>query len=104
MKLNSTDINDPPAVDTNILKQQDDVDRVVMCLERERQFFAALDDLGVNTTEMTPGLETTPEVVVRTVYTVCGRQLLLTLECWKKSAAKQSAQRRAVRHGASLTI
>ena len=76
MKLNSTDINDPPAVDTNLLAQQDEVDRVLMCLEREREFFAALDDLGFNTTELEPGFETTPEVAVRTVFTLCDRGLL----------------------------
>ena len=76
VKLNSTDINDPPAVDTNLLAQQDEVDRMVMCLEREREFLAALDDLGFNTTEVAPGLETPLEVAVRAIPAVCDPDLL----------------------------
>ena len=73
MKLNSTDINDPPTVDSNLLAQQEEVDRVVMCLEREREFFAALDDLGFNTTELSPGFQQPLDVSVRILPTLDDR-------------------------------
>jgi hypothetical protein len=55
VKLNSTDVRDPPTVDTNLLAQQEEVDRMVMCIEKERLYWEELRELGFNITEFLPG-------------------------------------------------
>jgi hypothetical protein len=54
VKLNSTDVRVPPSVDTNMLAQQEEVDRMV-CIERERLYWEELRELGFNITETLPG-------------------------------------------------
>jgi hypothetical protein len=55
VKLNSTDVRDPPSVDTNMLAQEEEVERMVMCLEKERLYYEGLRGLGFNITESLPG-------------------------------------------------
>jgi hypothetical protein len=55
VKLNSTDVRDPPSVDTNMLAQQEEVDRMVLCIERERLYWEELRELGFTITETVPG-------------------------------------------------
>lgn len=55
MKLNSTDVFDPPTVDTNLIALQEELERMVMCVEREREFQDQLRELGFNITEVMPG-------------------------------------------------
>jgi hypothetical protein len=55
VKLNSTDVRDPPSVDTNMLAQQEEVDRMVMCIEKEKLYWEELRGLGFNISELLPG-------------------------------------------------
>jgi hypothetical protein len=55
VKLNSTNVRDPPSVDTNLLAQQEEVDRMVMCIEKERLYWEELRGLRFNITEILPG-------------------------------------------------
>jgi hypothetical protein len=55
VKLNSTDVRDPPIVDTNLLTQKEEVDRMVMCIQTERLYWEELRGLGFNITEFLPG-------------------------------------------------
>jgi hypothetical protein len=57
VKLNSTNINDPPSVSTNLIALQEELDRMVMCVERERQVQVELRGLGINITESRPGFQ-----------------------------------------------
>ncbi|NJR43104.1 MAG: hypothetical protein HC767_11075 [Akkermansiaceae bacterium] len=72
VKLNSTDVNDPPTVDTNLLSQQEEVDRMVMCYKREREYHEALRGLGFNITEVQPGFELPLEEAVCSGMSCCG--------------------------------
>ena len=65
VRLSSTDINDPPTVDTNIMAQSEELERMVLCFERDRAFGVALESLGFNLTEVLPGSETSLEDAVR---------------------------------------
>jgi hypothetical protein len=71
VKLNSTDVRDPPSVDTNLLAQQEEVDRMVMCIEKERLYWEELRGLGFNITEDTPGEGLDLEAAVRSHCVVC---------------------------------
>jgi hypothetical protein len=55
VKLNSLNVRDPPSVDTNLLAQQEEVERMVMCLEREKLYWEKLREIGFNITEILPG-------------------------------------------------
>jgi hypothetical protein len=67
VKLNSNDVRDPPSVHTNLLAQQEEVDRMVMCIEKERQYWEELRGLGFNITEAFPGEVLDLERAVRNV-------------------------------------
>jgi hypothetical protein len=65
VKLNSTDVRDPPSVDTNLLAQQAEVDRMVMCFEKEKLYWEELRGLGFNITEILPGAGVDLQAAVR---------------------------------------
>jgi hypothetical protein len=71
VKLNSTDVRAPPSVDTNLLAQQVEVDRMVMCIEKERLYWEELRELGFNITEDKPGEGLDLEAAVRLHCVVC---------------------------------
>ena len=77
VRLSSTDINDPPTVDTNLLAMPEEVERMVMCFEREREFGDALDSLGFNLTEVLPGFATSLEDSVRFPFSSFRKQGML---------------------------
>jgi hypothetical protein len=55
VKLNSLNVRDPPRVNTNLMTQQAEVDRMAMCFEREKLIWEELRGLGFNITEILPG-------------------------------------------------
>jgi hypothetical protein len=55
VKLNSLNVRNPPRVDTNLMTQQAEVERMAMCLEREKLFWEELRGFGFNITEILPG-------------------------------------------------
>jgi hypothetical protein len=65
VKLNSTDVRAPPIVDTNLLAQQEEVDRMVMCIQKEKLYWEELRGLGFNITEDKPGQGLDLEAAVR---------------------------------------
>jgi hypothetical protein len=68
VKLNSTDVREPPSVDTNMLAQQEEVDRMVMCIEKEKLYWEELRGLGFNITEFLPGEGLNLEQAVRSPF------------------------------------
>jgi hypothetical protein len=80
VKLNSTDVRDPPSVDTNLLAQQEEVDRLVMCIERERLYWEELRGLGFNITEDEPGEGLDLEAAVR--WSLYCSWLYCVVLCW----------------------
>jgi hypothetical protein len=65
VKLSSTDVRDPPIVDTNFLAQQEEVDRMVLCIQKEKLYWEELRGLGFNITELLPGEGVDLEEAVR---------------------------------------
>lgn len=55
ISLNSTDVFAHPVVSTNLLSQPEELERMVLCCEREREVYVGLQEQGFNISELLPG-------------------------------------------------